>query len=176
MIFEREFLSKIIRSNIRPENYYALSTKEDRIGYLRALAIGNLINEAAAIFMKHEDAILKGNFHTALLDKSQYEAQINDIIKISIQNVYQSTEVVDKEIAGYRVINTLLDTYTRALNSSFNNIAAHYDKLILKDWSPNLKLETSTLYQRLSSVCFHIASLSDSQAIKAYKKIQGFEL
>ncbi|MFH4968468.1 deoxyguanosinetriphosphate triphosphohydrolase [Gaetbulibacter sp. M240] len=171
-----EFLSKIIRSNIKPENYYALSTKEDRIGYLRALAIGNLINEAASIFMQNEDAILQGNFHTALLDKSQYDAQIKDIIKISVQNIYQSTEVVDKEIAGYRVISTLLDTYTRALNNHFNNTAAHYDKLILKGWSPNLKLETSTLYQRLSSVCFHIASLSDSQAIKEYKKIQGIEL
>ena len=79
--FALEYLSKIIRDNIKPENYYALSTKEDRIGYLRALAIGSLINEAVDIFMKNEEAILNGNFDCALLDKSKYEAQINDIIK-----------------------------------------------------------------------------------------------
>ena len=72
--------------------------------------------------MTHEEAILNGNFDCALLDKSKYEAQIKDIIKISVENIYQSTEVVDKEIAGYGVINTLLNTYTTAVNNCFNNM------------------------------------------------------
>ena len=42
------------------------------------------------IFLENEEAILKGEFKIALLDKSKYEAQINDIIKISVDNVYQS--------------------------------------------------------------------------------------
>ena len=173
--FALEYLSKIIRDNIKPENYYALSTKEDRIGYLRALAIGSLINEAVDIFMKNEDAILNGNFDCALLDKSKYEAQINDILKISIDNIYQSTEVVDKEIAGYGVINTLLNTYTNAINNSFNNTASNYDKLILKRLPKTIKMEYSSLYQRLSSVCYYVSLLSDSKAILDYKKIKGIE-
>ena len=173
--FALEYLSKIIRETIKPENYYALSTKEDRIGYLRALAIGSLINEAVDIFMKNEDAILKGDFDCALLDKSKYEAQINDILKISIDNIYQSTEVVDKEIAGYGVINTLLNTYTHAINNSFNNTASNYDKLILKHLPKTIKTEHSSLYQRLSSVCYYVSLLSDSKAILEYKKIKGIE-
>ena len=173
--FALEYLSKIIRDNIKPENYYALSTKEDRIGYLRALAIGSLINEAVDIFMKNEDAILNGNFDCALLDKSKYEAQINDILKISIDNIYQSTEVVDKEIAGYGVINTLLNTYTNAINNSFNNTASNYDRLILKRLPKTIKTEYSSLYQRLSSVCYYVSLLSDSKAILDYKKIKGIE-
>lgn len=171
--FALEYLSKIIRNTIKPENYYALSTREDRVGYLRALAIGTLINEAVDIFMQHEDDILKGKFDCALLDKSKYEAQINDIIKISIDKVYQSTEVIDKEIAGYGVINTLLSTYIRAINNCYNNTASNYDKLILKGLPKTIKVDSPSLYERLSSVCYYVSLLSDSKAILDYKKIKG---
>tara|TARA_R110002050_G_scaffold57866_7_gene130224 strand:- start:8194 stop:9534 length:1341 start_codon:yes stop_codon:yes gene_type:complete len=174
--FALEYLSKIIRDTIKPENYYALSTKEDRIGYLRALAIGTLINETVDIFMKHEDAILNGEFDCGLLDKSKYEAQINDILKISIENIYQSTEVVDKEIAGYGVINTLLNTYTEAVNNCFNNTASNYDKLIIKGLPKSIKIDSSSLYERLSSVCYYVSLLSDSKAILDYKKIKGISI
>lgn len=171
-----EYLSKIIRNTIKPENYYALSTREDRIGYLRALAIGSLINEAVDIFMQHEDAILEGHFDCALLDKSKYKAQIKDIIKISIDKVYQSTEVIDKEIAGYGVINTLLSTYIEAVNNCYNNTASNYNKLILKGLPKTIKTENSSLYERLSSVCYYVSLLSDSKAILDYKKIKGMSL
>ncbi|MDD7887926.1 dGTP triphosphohydrolase [Flavivirga sp. 57AJ16] len=174
--FALEYLSKIIRNTIRPENYYALSTKEDRVGYLRALAIGSLISEAVDVFMANEEAILNGEFDCALLDKSKYEAQINDIIKISVENIYQSTEVVDKEIAGYGVINTLLNTYTSAINNGFNNTTSNYDKLILKGLPKTIKTDTPSLYQRLMSVCYHVSLLSDSKAILDYKKIKGMEI
>ncbi|MFI1744512.1 dGTP triphosphohydrolase [Thalassobellus sediminis] len=174
--FALEYLSKIIRDTIKPENYYALSTKQDRIGYLRALAIGTLINEAVEIFMQHEDAILKGEFDCALLDKSKYEAQINDILKISIENIYQSTEVVDKEIAGYGVINTLLSTYTNAVNNCFNNTASNYDKLIIKGLPKSINTNSNSLYERLSSVCYYVSLLSDSKAILDYKKIKGISI
>lgn len=170
-----EYLSKIIRDTIKPESYYGLSTKEDRIGYLRALAIGTLINEAVEIFMAHEDAILKGEFDCALLDKSKYNAQIKDIIKISVDNIYQSNEVIDKEIVGYGVINTLLDTYTNAVNNTFNKTDSNYDALILRALPVSVKTNTSSLYQRLMSVCHHVSLLSDSKAILDYKKIKGME-
>src|SRR5690606_5851462 len=172
--FALEYLSKIIRDNIKPENYYALSTKEDRIGYLRALAIGSLINEAVDIFMKHEEAILNGDFDCALLDKSKYDAQIKDIIKISIENIYQSTEVIDKEIAGYGVLNTLLTTYTNAVNNVFDGTASNYDKLIFKSLPKTINMTSPSLYKRLLSVCFYVSLLSDSKAILEYKNIKGF--
>ncbi|MFD1616170.1 dGTP triphosphohydrolase [Gelatiniphilus marinus] len=173
--FALEYLSKIIRNTIKPENYYALSTKEDRVGYLRALAIGSLINEAVDVFMANENAILNGSFSCALLDKSQYSAQIKDIIKISVENIYQSTEVIDKEIAGYGVISTLLSTYTSAVNNMFNNTASNYNKLILKSLPKVIETNKPTLYQRLMRVCCHVSLLSDSKAILEYKKIKGIE-
>lgn len=171
--FALEYLSKLVRNTIKPENYYALETTEDRIGYLRALAIGTLINEAVDIFMENEDDILNGNFDCGLLEKSKYKAQIKDIIKISVENVYQSCEVVDKEIAGYSVINTLLETYTKAVNNTFNNKTSNYDNLILNGIPLGEDIEKSSLYERLTSVCYYVSLLSDSKAILEYKKIKG---
>ncbi len=168
-----EYLSKVIRENIIAENYYALSSREDRIGYLRALAIGALINDAVDIFMANEDAILNGSFDCGLLDKSKYDAQIKDIIKISIENVYQSEEVVDKEIAGYQIINKLLGVYTTAVNNSYNGTASNYDKLILTRLPETINFKSDDLYQRLLAVCHYVSLLSDSKAIQNFKKIEG---
>jgi dGTPase len=172
--FALEYLINLVRDKIKTEKYHKLSNKEDRVSYLRALAIGALIDEAIEMFMKHEEAILAGTFSEALLDKSKYEAQINDIIKLSVEKIYQSTEVVDKEIAGYGVLSTLLETYTNAVNNCYDNTASNYDKLILKGLPKTIKVNQDSLYERLLSVCHYISLLSDSQAIIQYKKIKGF--
>ena len=113
--FALEYLIKLVKETINTKKYHQLKNTQDRISYLRALAINTLINEVVHIFMNNEEAILKGDFQTALLDKSKYEAQINDIIKISIENIYRSDEVIDKEIAGYEILKSLLSVYTLSL-------------------------------------------------------------
>ena len=174
--FAPEYLSKIIRDTIKPENYYALSTREDRIGYLRALAIGSLINEAVEIFMTHEDAILKGSFDCALLDKSKYEAQIKDIIKISIEKIYHSKEVIEKEVSGYKVLSEILDVFITAVNNSFANKASNYDKLIILLLPDNYRKIDNSLYKRLLLVCSFVSNMSDSNAINLLNKIRGINI
>jgi dGTPase len=44
-----------------PQNIKRLH-KEDRISYLRALAIGSLINDAVKVFIDNEEIILNGKF------------------------------------------------------------------------------------------------------------------
>ncbi|MGB6269722.1 MAG: deoxyguanosinetriphosphate triphosphohydrolase [Olleya sp.] len=171
-----EYLINLVRDTINTKKYYQLTNTKDRVSYLRALAINTLINEAVAIFMDNEETILNGKFNISLLDKSKYEAQINDIIKLSIEKVYQSKEVVDKEIAGYQVLNTLLETYTKAVNNNYNGNASNYDTLILKGLPTTLDLTNDSLYSRLLNVCHFVSSLSDSQAIIQYKKLKGFSL
>ncbi len=169
-----EYLINLVRDSINTKKYHQLTNTKDRVSYLRALAINTLINEAVTIFMDNEDAILNGDFNISLLDKSKYEAQINDIIKLSIDKVYQSEEVVDKEIAGYQVLNTLLHTYSKAINNNYAVTGSNYDKLILKGLPSTLDLNTESLYVRLLDVCHFVSSLSDSQAILQYKKLRGF--
>src|SRR5690606_10814223 len=85
-----EYLINLVRNNLKSDVYYKLSTSSDRLAYLRSLAINTLIAEAASIFLENEEEILKGTFSVSLLDKSQYKAQISDIIEVSVDRIYQS--------------------------------------------------------------------------------------
>jgi len=171
-----EYLINLVKHSINSKKYHLLSNTQDRISYLRALAINTLINEAVDVFLTNEEAILNDSFTTGLLDKSQYEAQINDIIKISVKKVYQSEEVIDKEIIGFEVISTLLNVYTKAVINKTLEKASNYDLLILKSIPDLYFEEESTTYVKLLSVCNYVSLLSDSQAILKYKKIKGIAL
>ncbi|WP_179339272.1 deoxyguanosinetriphosphate triphosphohydrolase [Winogradskyella ludwigii] len=168
-----EYLINLVRGSIKTENYNALKTTEDRVSYLRALAIGRLIDEAATLFMKHEEAILAGEFETALLDVSQYKAQIKDIIDISIKNVYRSKEVINKEIAGYGILNQLLESFGKMAYHYFEGNMSSYDKLLLDILPETVKLRNDELYPNLLAICLYISKLSDTNAMLLHKKLQG---
>jgi dGTPase len=168
--FALEYLIKLVKDTIDATKYQTLTTKEDRISYLRALAIGNLINDAVKVFLENEDAILKGEFPFALLDKSKYKAQIDDIIKISVKNIYQSHEVIEKELSGYQIINNLLDKFITAFNNNHEGKATNYDKLLLKILPEKHHLEKDSLYERLLHICHFVSMLTDGKAL-IYSKI-----
>jgi dGTPase len=167
-----EYMSKLIK-NINREKYYALPHKKDRASYLRAIAINALIDEAVTIFLDNEDVLLNGNFDRGLLDRCQYEAQINDILKISIEKIYNSKEVVEKEVAGYRIIADLLDVFVTALNNKFDGNQSNYNKLVLNLLPEEYQIERSSLYNRIMSICSYVAGMSDGYAIKMHKKLTG---
>ncbi len=171
--FALEYLINLVRNKIQTKKYSALPTTSSRVSYLRALAIGTLIDDAVDIFVRNEKSLLDGSFQVALIDKSQYKTQIDDIIKISIDRIYNAKEVIDKEISGFEVINELLLRFTTAVNNSYANKASHYDRLLLKLLPSELDILNQNLYERLMAVCGVVASYSDSNAILTYKKLKG---
>jgi dGTPase len=171
--FALEYMIKLVKDTIDSKKYHSLKHKTDRVSYLRALAIGVLINEAVAIFLANEAAILAGTFEKSLLEKCKYEAQINDIIKISVAKIYKSTEVVEKEVAGYRIIADLLDVFVTALNNKFDGNPSNFDKLVLNLLPEEYKIENVNLYDRIMQVCSYVSRISDSYAIRMHKKLTG---
>jgi dGTPase len=168
-----EYLIKLVKDSIDSAKYSTLNTKEDRISYLRALAIGSLINDAVRVFIENEEAILAGKFPYALTDKSKYKAQMDDIIKLSVKNIYQSREVIEKEIVGYQIIQTLLDKFISAMNNKFNGTASNYDQLILKMLPEKHNLEKENLYDRLLHICHFVSMLTDGNALELFETING---
>ena len=167
-----EFLIKIVKDNINSSKYAQLQTKGERVSYLRALAIGSLINDAVRVFMDNEEAIMMGEFPFALPEKCTYVAQMKDIITISISNVYESKEVIQKEVIGYQVINTLLEKFTTAVNNQYNGQMSHFDDLILKMLPEQYHIETDSLYERLMNVCKFVSMLTDGKALELYQSIK----
>jgi len=167
-----EYMSKLIHG-INRDKYYALQHTKDRTAYLRAIAINALIDEAVALFLENEKAILNGDFKHSLLDKCKYEAQINDIIKISVDKIYKSKEVLEKEVAGYRIIGDLLDVFITATNNNYNNNTSNYDNLLVNLMPQEFVSESDSQYDRIMAVCTYVSRMSDSYAIRLRRKIFG---
>jgi len=171
--FALEYQIKLVKDTIDIKKYHSLQHKKDRVSYLRALSIGVLINEAVAIFLANEEKILAGDFERSLLDRCKYEAQINDIIKISVSKIYQSKEVVEKEVAGYRIIADMLDVFINAVNNHYNGTPSNFDSLILRLLPEEYQVKSATLYQRIMSICSYVSGMSDGFAISIHKKLTG---
>lgn len=171
--FALEYLIKLVKENIDKAKFSELKTKEDRISYLRALAINSLIQDVVSIFIENEEAILKGEFPYALTDRSKYKAQMNDIIKLSVENIYQSREVIEKEIAGYQIIQTLLEKFIDAYNNDFEGKASSYDRLLLKMLPEKFLQKKENLYERLMHICQYVSLLTDGNALMIYEMING---
>ena len=171
--FALEYLIKLVKDSIDSSKYNTLTTKEDRISYLRALAIGSLINDAVKVFVENEEAILDGRFPYALTHKSKYKVQMDDIIKLSVRNIYQSREVIEKEIVGYQIIQTLLDKFITAFNNKFDGNSSNYDKLLLKMLPEKFWEEKDDLYKRLLHICHYVSLLTDGNALELYETING---
>jgi len=166
-----EYLLNLVRHNLITEKYYGLKTQKDRVSYLRALAIQSLILEASRVFVENEEAIMQGSFAHSLLDKCKYEAQLNDILDISVEKMYRSREVIEKEITGYRVLTDLLDVFTSAVNNDYEGKTTGFDKLVLELLPEEFRDMKGNLYERLLGVCSFIAGMSDRNAILLHGKI-----
>ncbi len=171
--FALEYLINLVRDRLDSKKYRALGSTSDRLAYLRALSINVLVNEAAHIFMEHEEAIQTGSFTTSLLDKSAFTPQIKDIIKISVERVYRSPEVIEKELAGYRIISNILESYTKALINQKKGKDSSYDRLLVGTLPEQFQNTERSVYEILLGASCFVAGLSDSAAVQLSNKILG---
>ena len=166
-----EYLINLVREDLDTLKYSNLKHRKQRLSYLRALAINSLIRDSVKIFLKNEESILEGTFSSSLLDKSIYKAQIKDIIKISEEKIYQSSEVVQKEIVGHKILSTLLNSFVNAAANTYENKKTSYDDLVIKLLPDGTPFIAENIYETiLNATCF-VASLTDSKAMHIAEKI-----
>ncbi len=168
-----ELLKPIVKQTINIDNYKKLSTKKDRMAYLRALAIGALIQDAYEIFIENEDEILKGNFQVSLLDKGKFKSEMEEIIGLSICYIYQSESVVEKEIAGYAILQDLLSIYYDVVTNIDKGESKSYDKLVLRTIPERYLSKEKSFYENLLGITCYIASLTDGKAVELHSKFKG---
>lgn len=174
-----EFLTKLVQgSSISKETiidkFSKLNSKEDRVGYLRALSIGTLIEDAKRVFLENEEAILRGEFHFSLLEKSIYKAQIQEVIDLSIEKIYQSPQVIEKELSGYAILQNLLDIHFTAVMNYLNEEETSYDKLLLSTIpSKYFSKEKESVYEIVLGIVCYIASLTDTKVAELHSRTIG---
>lgn len=143
----------------------------EQIVYLRSVAINCLEGECVNVFVENEEKILAGEFEGSLID------HISDVTRqaylrceaLSYKKIYRSKNVIDIEMAGFKVITELLDLMTQAVTHSDKA----YSRLLINRVSPQYDILAPTLYGRIMAVIDYISGMTDVYALDLYRRING---
>jgi dGTPase len=146
----------------------------EKIVYLRACVIGKLENECVRVFVEHEDEILSGAFQGSLIDHiSELPQQAyKHCCALSVQHIYKSRPVLDVELSGYQIIQTLME--------KFINAAVHperfYSKHLISRVSSQYDIDAPDLETRIMAIIDYISGMTDVYALDVFQKINGISL
>ncbi|MCW8803851.1 MAG: deoxyguanosinetriphosphate triphosphohydrolase [Ignavibacteriaceae bacterium] len=156
---------------------YRDKDEKDRIGYLRAVAINELVNELAKVFIDEEKNILTGKFEDELIGEIKRANALKQIKDISIAKIYKSRSVVEREVAGYEVLGGLLDTFINAYNEAYQGKISSKNRSVFA-LLPNRISEDipDELYLRLLRIIDFVSGMTDSFAVSLFRKIKGISL
>jgi len=146
----------------------------EQVSYLRSKLVGVLVEECTKVFLENEKAILDGSFSGSLIKhisptpREAYQ-RLSDL---SIRKIYRSRDVLEVELAGFRIISTLLDLMIEAVQ----NPDREYSKLLIGRVSSQYDINAIDIYHRIQAVLDYISGMTDVYALDIYRKINGNSL
>lgn len=154
-------------------------TQSQNLGILRAMAIGQLIRETVDVFGQYEEGMRKGNFDKGLTDIIPSAKALAAISEASVKSIYRSKVVLEKEAAGFQVLEGLLAVFSQALYHQF--YAPEYfsgqDKSILRLLPEDFPLKSwgaeVNPYPLLRSLVDFISGMTDKYALNLYRRVKG---
>ena len=151
-----------------------LTDDNEKVVYLRACVIGKLENECVRTFVDNEEAILSGHFTGSLIDHIsplQSEAY-KRCSNLSKQRIYRSKIVLDVELSGYKIMETLMRQMTEAVMYPDR----YYSQQLIGRVSSQYAINSPDLETRLMAVIDYISGMTDVYALDVYQKINGISL
>ncbi len=169
--FFDEDIQQSILKRIKDEQ---LTDENEQIVYLRACVIGKLENECVKVFVEHEDDILNGTFEGSLINHISplQQAAYERCCKLSLVRIYKSKPVLDVELSGYQIMQTLMQQFVGA--------AVHperfYSKHLISRVSSQYNIHAADLETRIMAIIDYISGMTDVYALDVYQKINGISL
>ena len=151
-----------------------LTDDNEKIVYMRACVIGRLENECVSAFCNHEDEILSGTFEGSLIDhisETPREAY-KHCAALSVKRIYKSRPVLDVELSGYKIMETLMTHFIEAARHPDR----FYSKQLICRVSSQYDIDAPDLETRLMAVIDYISGMTDVYALDVYQKICGISL
>ena len=148
-------------------------SKTETIQYLRSLIINILVKASAQVFIDNYEKITTGRFNFTIssnLPKS-LKLALENCQKLGTDTIYCDAGVIGLEIAGHKILNTLIDNYCNAIFTLQND----YSKLLLKT-IPEMYKPTGTPYQQVRLINDYISSMTDFEALRNYREIMSIDL
>ncbi|MBX7126566.1 MAG: dNTP triphosphohydrolase [Cyclobacteriaceae bacterium] len=174
-----ELLVAIVGDAFNLEKFNRIASRDEKIGVLRAMAIGKLVDECAQLFLDHEQDLLDGTYDIALTDRCPGKDALGRIVDVSVRQIYRARHVVEIETAGFEVLPGLLDAFCQAgevvlgksLPRKYHNLA----RMLPEGMAEEIKL-SGDHYAMLRLVIDFVSGLTDKHAISLYRKIKGIQV
>jgi dGTPase len=155
---------------------------KDRVEFLRAKVINEVIRQVVDCFMDNEADILGGRFDVPLLDELSIRAELDALIENARQRIYCAPEVVSIQAAGFQVVSDLLERFTQVVDD-----VAHRGerasprsrmliRLVPEQFIGPDRVPVDSAYQRLLLLTDFVSGMTDSYAVSLYKKVTGISL
>ncbi|SFE88290.1 dGTP triphosphohydrolase [Thermophagus xiamenensis] len=155
--------------------FHEVTDTNEQIAYLRAGVIGKLVNACSDIYIKHHDKILNGEFRGSLVDHldEPLNSALHHCDKVANEKIYRHPSVVEVEIAGFKILGTLLDEFIQAVL----NPEHYYSGLLLPFIPEQYRVsDRSPIHLRIQTVIDFVSGMTDVYALDLFQKIQGTRL
>ncbi len=167
------YFDKERREHMR-KTFDIVSDGNEQIAYLRSCVIGLLERECVQVFLNHEEEIMEGRFEGSLIKhiSERPAAAYRHCSETATERVYRSRDVLDIELAGFRIISTLLELMINAVTSP----EKAYSALLINRVSSQYNIKSPVLYERIQAVLDYVSGMTDVFALDLYRKINGNSL
>ncbi len=153
----------------------------------RVSAIGQMIRDVSATFLKEKDIIMDEKFKTDLLSVSKSNKLCQVLKKFDKEHAYVNRGVLEVELVGYNTIRGLMDFLWDAitqrknpdeLNSrrntpfasyAYNRISENYRRVFESD-SNNMPVR----YKEMQLLTDMVSGMTDSYAISIYSELKQY--
>ena len=163
---KQNILNRIQRESILDPN--------EQVVYMRASVIGKLENECVTAFLAHEDDILAGKHVPSLIEliSTRQRNAYRQCVEMAKTHIYRSKPVLDIELGGYRIMETLMQQMVDAVMHP----TRFYSQQLLQRVSGQYEVNAQDLETRLMAVLDFISGMTDVFALDFYQKINGSSL
>ncbi|MBQ9470647.1 MAG: dNTP triphosphohydrolase [Bacteroidales bacterium] len=153
---------------------HEVTDPNEQVSYLRAMGIGRLVGDCAIAFVEQLPSIMRGETATPLTQKLSPTAleAMQNIEQIAINQVYKYPKVVEIEIAGYRIMGSLLDAFCAAALNPQNR----RDQKVASLLPSQYRCSDGNVYKKILSVLDFVAGMTDDYALKLFRLFQGINL
>ncbi len=153
----------------------SLVDRGSRVELLRAKAINTLIHGVADVFVENQEKFLSGTFESSLVDalSQPIVEQMKLISEISVERIYNASTVVQIEIAGYHVMNALLDEFIPAYIKTNKTM---FDQKLVAMIPQQFHTNNLDTYSKIRAVLDFVSGMTDVYAIELYRKIKGISI
>lgn len=159
------------------DRYGEVEPGDDTIAYLRAKAIGNLINQTVEAFLDLEPEILAGRYDGHLLQSVDAARALARIRGWAESTLYIDRDKAIGELAGTEVIEGLLSLFARAAHA-LEQVGGAVDRLdgvhqrILR-LLPQPAIMATDRYEWLLRITDYVSGMTDRYALALYGQLRG---